>query len=85
MKTTLFIRRYLLGLLCFHLGSTVIARQYDFEVSHGIVYQVKDNERLRLDVYRPMAFDGLLPVVLAVHGGFWRQVEMRNLTYDWDF
>ncbi len=42
------------------------------EVERDLVYAVRGDRAMKLDLYRPEKFEGALPVVVWVHGGGWK-------------
>ena len=73
----------LLFFLCIAVMPAMSAPTYDVEAWHAMSYVKYEGGPVLLDLYRPMGVAGVLPVVLAIHGGFWRdgsREDMRGIS-----
>jgi acetyl esterase/lipase len=67
------------SIVCFCLVSTAFGQekpkgaQPDLTSEQDVVYARAGNTELKLDLTRPAAGEGLVPAVLVIHGGAWRQ------------
>ena len=66
------------ALLLFVAGASLRGTAQETQVDRDVVYGEAGGEQLKLDVYRKANQNGVLPAIIAVHGGGWVGGDKRE-------
>lgn len=81
-NTIVRVRLAILGTLlvwCTLLMGQLPPPRQDIEVQRNLTFPTTDRQTLTLDLYRPLAPAGPIPVVFAIHGGSWLARDLQPI------